>query len=126
MKIMNLVDEKATTIGADVILRNAARLMARTQHHALGVVRNGNFVGLLTDHDITIAIADGVDVEIAEVQDWMTPVPDVVSADTAVGEALKWMVDGNYRHLPLIDESGNLLAILSMRDLVGRVMATSF
>lgn len=119
MNIYDLVEDRPEIVGHTATLREVSRLMALTHHHAVGVVNGSTFAGIFTDHDLIIAVSDGVDVEIAQVQDWMTPVPDAIRPDVGIGDALKWMMDGGYRHLPIVDDEGDLVGILSMRDLVG-------
>ena len=46
----------------------------------------------------------------------MTREPQTIDPDATVGEAMDRMLDGGFRHLPVID-SDSLVGIVSMRDL---------
>jgi CBS domain-containing protein len=74
-------------------------------------------VGILTERDMTRAVADGVDVRTAEVGDYMTPEPVIVAPHISVAEAAEIMVTTGVRHLPVVDR-GQLVGVLSIRDIV--------
>jgi acetoin utilization protein AcuB len=50
------------------------------------------------------------------VVEWMTKKPTTTAPDTPVREALRVMVDGGFRHLPVIDDD-KVVGVLSMRDI---------
>jgi CBS domain-containing protein len=49
--------------------------------------------------------------------DVMTENPRTVRADATVGEAVQVLEDMDFRHLPVVDESGDLVGMVSDRDL---------
>ena len=51
------------------------------------------------------------------IYDHMTPAPITVTPDQTVAEAIEILQQYNIRHLPVVDEQGILLGILSDRDL---------
>jgi len=48
----------------------------------------------------------------------MTPEPVFVHPKQAIGVAIKLMEEGGYRHLPVVDEKGKALGILSVKRIV--------
>ena len=84
---------------------------------ALVVVSGRNVVGLFTQHDLTTAVAGGADVEDESVAEWMTESPDTFPPDMAVNEAVAWLMETGYRHLPVMGD-GKLLGIVGIRDLM--------
>jgi CBS domain-containing protein len=46
----------------------------------------------------------------------MTPNPITVPPDTPVRQALEQMIQGGFRHLPVVDEDA-VVGVVSMRDL---------
>jgi acetoin utilization protein AcuB len=48
----------------------------------------------------------------------MTPNPIVVTPETTVSEALRIMEDEHFRHLPVADDEGSLIGIVSEKDLL--------
>lgn len=52
------------------------------------------------------------------VKDWMTPNPVTTSPDTSVPEALRLMREKKIRRLPVVDGRGELVGIVSEKDLL--------
>ena len=57
------------------------------------------------------------------VADLMTPSPYCVHADDTLATAWDWMENERVRHLPVVDEDGNLEGVLSHRDLLRHALA---
>ena len=53
-----------------------------------------------------------------EVGELMTPDPVSVSPETPVSEVWKTMTERRFRHMPVVDEAGRLLGIVTQRDLL--------
>ncbi len=124
MQVQEVIKSAPQEIDSRVTLREAAYKMVRANGHSLAVVSRGSLVGIFTESDLTAAVADGASPAEDSVQDWMTPAPDTVDSDMNIASALQWMVEGRYRHLPIVKD-GNLIGVLSMRDLVDAVMGQS-
>ncbi|KAI5057427.1 hypothetical protein GOP47_0027442 [Adiantum capillus-veneris] len=70
--------------------------------------------GILTDKDIaTRVIAEGLKPEETPVSKVMTKNPSFVLSDTSAVEALQKMVQGRFRHLPVV-ENGEVIALLDI------------
>ena len=52
------------------------------------------------------------------VRERMSRNPDTISADAPMEEALKRMRENSFRHLPVVDQSGQLVGIVSETDLL--------
>ena len=51
------------------------------------------------------------------VADWMTPDPVTIEPEAQALEAFDQMVDGGFRHLPVVNPQGDLLGVVSVDDL---------
>lgn len=51
------------------------------------------------------------------VRDWMTPNPVTIGPKTTVPEAHKLMKERDFRRLPVVDEHGRLIGIVTLSDL---------
>ena len=60
-----------------------------------------------------------MDVPIAEI---MTPSPVTLDARDSIAYALHAMDLGGYRHMPIVDEEGRPIGIISVRDILGFLM----
>ena len=100
-------------------IAQCARLMDDRDIGALGVMREGQLVGVLTDRDIVVrAVARERDARDVTAGDIATS--DVVSVgpDAPVEEAERRMVDRAVRRVFVVGDDGRALGILSLDDLV--------
>jgi CBS domain-containing protein len=122
MKLRALVGGRAELCGPETTLREAADAMVAANEGSLGIVDGRRLAGIVTERDLLRALAEGADPGTATVAQWMTTEPDVVTPDADVEEACSWMLEQGYRHLPVMEE-GELLGIISIRDLLWAVTA---
>jgi signal-transduction protein with cAMP-binding, CBS, and nucleotidyltransferase domain len=106
---------KALTIPDHTTVHEACRRMASRRVDAVLLTdSNALLCGILTDKDITTrVIARGLKMEETPVSKVMTRNPVFVLADTLAVEALQKMVQGKFRHLPVV-ENGEVIALLDI------------
>ena len=107
-----------TTVEASAHLAAAAYLMKHAGETALVVIDEELAkapIGLITDADISRAVADGKDVNQVRIYDVMTTNPTVIAATTSIDEATRTMVSGHFRHLPVVGDAG-LVGIVDIGD----------
>ncbi|PWZ34079.1 hypothetical protein Zm00014a_005319 [Zea mays] len=106
---------KALTIPDHTTVHEACRRMASRRVDAVLLTdSNALLCGILTDKDITTrVIARELKMEETPVSKVMTRNPVFVLADTLAVEALQKMVQGKFRHLPVV-ENGEVIAILDI------------
>ncbi|HEX9482326.1 MAG TPA: CBS domain-containing protein [Solirubrobacteraceae bacterium] len=106
------------TVGPGHTLSAVARLMSE-RHVGAAVVMDpdGYGPGIITERDILAAVGEGQSPEHESVAEHLTK--DVVFAapDWSLEEAAVAMVQGNFRHLIVLD-GGETVGILSVRDIV--------
>lgn len=86
---------------------------------AVLVEEDGALVGIFTERDL-VSRLDHDDALWSHVivRDVMTPHPTVVRREDSVAEALRLLVQGRRRHLPIVDDKGKALGLLSIRDIL--------
>ncbi|KAH9769966.1 CBS domain-containing protein CBSCBSPB1 [Citrus sinensis] len=106
---------KALTVPESTTVQEACRRMAARRVDALLLTdSNALLCGILTDKDIaTRVIARELNLEETPVSKVMTRNPTFVLSDTLAVEALQKMVQGKFRHLPVV-ENGEVIALLDI------------
>ncbi|GAB2221364.1 hypothetical protein Droror1_Dr00012539 [Drosera rotundifolia] len=106
---------KALTVPETTSVYDACRRMAARRVDALLLTdSNALLCGILTDKDIaTRVIAREINLEETPVSRVMTRNPVFVLSDTLAVEALHKMVQGKFRHLPVV-ENGEVIALLDI------------
>ena len=83
-----------------------------------GVDGAARLVGIFTERDfVNRVVAAGADVSLP-VERVMTPAPKVVARGGSVLSAVEMMEAGGYRHLPVVDERGMPVGVLSVKDVM--------
>ncbi len=118
MQVREGMSAKSLTIGPGHTLREAARLM-HERHVGSAVVLDGDQPGpgLLTERDVLAAIGRGLDPDAELVGQHLTSELVFAAPDWSLEQAACEMVRGGFRHL-IVVEGGELVGILSMRDVV--------
>lgn len=107
----------------EMTVRAACCLMAEKKIGALLVVDKGRIAGIFTERDaLNKILAGGLDPDKTVLSQVMVSDPQTIRADKPLGYALQFMVDGGFRHVPVVDESGAALGMVSARDALGQEM----
>jgi CBS domain-containing protein len=117
MRVWERCRHELITIGPEDTLLDAAGQMNCYQIGALPVFEQRQLIGIITERDLTAALAEGADSATTRVADYMTDRPITVAPDDDLEVASRQMAELGVRHLPVVDGS-RLVGVLSMRDLV--------
>jgi CBS domain-containing protein len=103
-------------------LAAGAYVMTHANQSALIVVDQADRpVAIITERDLLRAVAHGADTEQTLIADWMNRNPQIVRQDAALTEAIRIMVDGAYRHLPVVSDDGRVVGIVAMSDIIDAI-----
>jgi CBS domain-containing protein len=116
--LADLMARDVITIEPGDTIGHAAEKMV--QHGVSAIVVSDSpyskLLGIVTERDLTRAVAGRVHTSEARVRAWMTPDPKTVTETTDPVEAVQIMLDGGFRHLPVVDGE-RAVGIVSIRDL---------
>ncbi len=119
-------DQEIHSLGEAGTAHEAARMMAEHDISTVVVVdENGLLIGIVSERDMARRIVA------ADLKPQETPLGDIMTRDVETVSpkdtpfyALKLMLDGRYRHLPVVDD-GRVVGMVSIRDLRLAVIAAS-
>ena len=112
-------DQKPVTASADITVAAAARLMKEHRIGAILVIQEGRLAGIFTERDALFrVIAEGRSPEMTTLAEVMTENPRTIAPDRPFGHALHLMYEGEFRHVPVV-ENGRPLGMVSARDALG-------
>jgi CBS domain-containing protein len=118
---MQLTDVMSTALVAvtpETRVGDAARRMVEQDVGAAIVLADGDdLVGVITERDLLRCVSEGIDPAVP-VSDRMTRHVLTASPQTELAEAMALMVDGHFRHLPVVNDEGHVIGLASMRDLM--------
>jgi CBS domain-containing protein len=97
---------------------DAVFLMTRHRVGCVLICREVELIGIFTERDLLARVlAAGLPLTVA-VSACMTPAPVVVRPKDSVATAVRHMEEGGYRHLPVVDETGRPVGVLSVKRIV--------
>jgi citrate synthase len=102
----------------DETVAAAAQLMSERGVGSIIVVDGNRPIGILTERDVVRFAAAGPSAEGTKLDACMTAEPDSIHPDLSVQEALAELSGHGYRHFPVVDDAGDLVGLVSMRDLM--------
>jgi len=110
------------TVSPTDAVHEVVRAMCSRGCGAVLVADAGELVGIFTERDLSSrVVCEGRDVELTEVRDVMTRRPEVLMENDTLGQALRMLVIGGYRHVPVIDELGCATNVVSVRRIMEHV-----
>lgn len=124
MILGDLVGKAPYVCGPDTSVAQAALAMDGSDLGSLAVVEGMRLLGLVTERDIRRAVAQGAHLDAMHVSEIMSGEPDTFDPDLDVWDAAAWMAESEYRHLPVVDDEGALLGVVSLRDLLKALVDT--
>ena len=106
-----------TTVNQNDHVAAAAYLMKRADATALIVTQaqTGEPIGIITEADISHAVADGKNPNDVRIYQLMTADPTVVQITASIRDAARVMTSRRFRHLPVTGDTG-LVDIVDIKD----------
>jgi len=115
--VADIMRPALTTVDTDDHAAAAAYLMKHADTTALTVLHatTGQPIGIITETDISHAVADDKDLNQIRIHELMTGNPTTIRATTTIRDAAKVMTSRRFRHLPVIGDTG-LVGMVDIAD----------
>ncbi|HSM02916.1 MAG TPA: CBS domain-containing protein [Acidimicrobiia bacterium] len=135
MKVRDLMTTDPITTTPDAPLKEAARMMVRDKVSGLPVLDDGKLVGIVTEGDFLRQEANrdqpyrlsllealfgegGAEPAVETVGEVMTEPVITITADATISEAARVMSHRKVKRLPVVDDDGDLIGVISRADVV--------
>ena len=100
-------------------LREASALMAEKKVGSILIIDEARrLLGIFTERDLVRALASGADPDKDRVDDYMTRHVITAAPYESLVSASQKMLEHGIRHLPVVDSTGRVIGIISMRDVL--------
>ena len=106
------------TVSRDTPVVELARTMRDEELGDLVVEEDRKPVGIVTDRDIALTVADGGDLGDLTAEDVMTADPVTIHRDATAVDLPARMAEGRVRRIPVVDDDGDLTGIATLDDVV--------
>ena len=115
------------TLPVDATVAKAIELMRKKKVGALVVAEKGRkkrVAGVFTERDLVSRVLDKRGYGRLALGKVMTPSPETLRPKDSLAYALNKMSAGRFRHVPLVDDAGKAIGMLSIRDVVDFIVET--
>jgi CBS domain-containing protein len=96
---------------------DAVEKMAKYKVGSVVIIGNGKVLGIITERDIINLVASKKDLN-EKLELHMTKNPITIYFDENLEKAIQVMKEKNIRHLPVVNKEGNLVGMISARDII--------
>lgn len=114
--VRSVMSTKLHTVEPSDTVGEAVAVMAQNRVGSVLVMEGDRLLGIFTERDTVRALSMSHDAPRHQIVSWMTADPKTVGPDMDADEALRFMLDQGFRHLPIVEDK-KVIGIVSMRDL---------
>ena len=98
--------------------------LSREAHDCVLVMKGGALAGIFTSRDFLNRVAAiRADPEALVLGDVMTPMPRTLRPRDPVAFAINWMAVEGFRNVPIVDDDGEVLGVLTVWDVMRHLEA---
>ena len=113
--IRELMTGDVLTVAPEDTIGETAQKMVERKVSSAVVSDYGTLIGIVTERDLTRAVAGRVHTSEARVREWMTANPVTLTRSASPAEAAKIMFENRFRHIPIVEDD-RAVGIVSIRD----------
>ena len=119
MRVIKIAQVPAPCVPVDASASDAVQVMQQARGGACAVLDGDRLVGIFSERDVMRRIvAAKRDAATTKIRDVMTTSLETITIETEALQALELMVSRHIRHLPVMDDDGQLAGLLSIRNLL--------
>jgi CBS domain-containing protein len=118
LKVRDVPPRRLLSVEPQTSLAEVAKLMRQEDADSTAVMSGARLLGIITERDLVRAIADGLNPQQAKADVIMSADPATVTGDEEVAVVAVKMMRLGIRHLPVVDQQGKPVGLISARDLV--------
>ncbi len=110
--------KKPYTLAPHTTVAEAVELMRKKKIGCILVTDRNSLKGIFTERDVLMKVAGMKEYAALKLADVMTPNVEAFQQDDSIAFVLNAMHVGGYRHVPVVDEKGLPIAVISVRDII--------
>lgn len=116
--VEEMMSRHVLTVNQNQTLEEGAQAMIERRTGSAVVVEGSCFIGIVTERDVLRAVARGMVPWNTKIVDVMTADPVSIPPETDAAEAIRIMIEGGFRHLPISEDGTSLVGLVSLRELL--------
>ena len=111
--------KKCNVLSEDTSLDEAFKAFKKYSTGCVILTKDKKITGIFTERDIVLGVlGKRLDFSQSSIKDFMTPNPHTLRMEDPISFALNMMVDGGFRHIPIVDKKNYPKGIISILNIV--------
>lgn len=116
MTIGDIARGRVVTASPDATVKSIVESMHEHDVGCIVIEQHGEPIGLITDREIALQLRDTPDLARHAVKEFMTTGLVTVHEDSGIAEVIETLSDAGIRRVPVVDDDGELVGIVSVDD----------
>lgn len=126
-RIAVLHPREPVVVAPNTPISQVLQIMVQHNVGCVVVARGREAVGIFSERDVLSRLGNRAKEALDKpVGDYMTPTPETLKASDRIAFALQKMDVNGYRHLPVTNDDGELVGVISVRDILRYVSDNLF
>ena len=119
--VSEVMTKNVTACSPDTQVKDVIKILSRNRISSLIITENDEPVGIITERDL-VAIMEEMLNDVARdhlpIAHFMTSPTITIHKHITLQEAVKFAIDKNIRHLPIVDDNNKLVGLLTQTNMV--------
>jgi len=120
--IKHLRVRKPVTMNPGDTVSDAVDLMRKKEIGCVLVTEKERLCGIFTERDVLKKVTGAKNYSSLKLRDVMTPRVESFQSDDSIAFVLNAMHIGGYRHVPVVDQDGVPIAVISVKDIIAFIL----
>ncbi|MCH8846946.1 MAG: CBS domain-containing protein [Proteobacteria bacterium] len=127
--VSEVMTKNVTACSPDTAIKDVIKILSRNSISSLIITENDEPVGIITERDL-VAIMEEMLNDIARdhlpIVHFMTSPTLTIHSHITLREAVRFAIDKNIRHLPVVDRNNKLIGLLTQTNMVRSLSYIAF
>ena len=119
--VSEVMTKNVTACSPDTAIKDVIKILSRNRISTLIITENDEPVGIITERDL-VAIMEEMLNDVARdhlpICNFMTSPALTIHSHITLQEAVRFAIDKNIRHLPVVDQNNKLIGLLTQTNMV--------
>jgi CBS domain-containing protein len=119
--VSEVMTENVTTCSPDMSLKEVVKILSSKSLSSLVIVKDEEPIGIITERDMVSMLADMLNDVIWDnlsIDHFMTSPTYTIRGEVPLTEAVVFATEKNIRNLPVVDNNGKLIGMLTQTEMV--------
>lgn len=118
--VRDIMVKKIITLDPEDSIDSARKLMMKQNIHSILIPppRGGKLWRIFTETDLLIALDMGKDLKNIPIGEFASIATKIANLDWTIEKAREQMVMNGVKHLPVVDDSGKVVGVISSSDII--------